>query len=153
MISIVNTECHVPKTFSDLAKIAAWGRLGHMQGSMLSVQDLREDRSATASQILPHEADAAWCAAPCAIRVTSTMSFRKPIAVFPNCPIIAISAAGGLSVRDSPFDRDPQRPRQRSGAGEAVETAQIVETPWPCPMTRLRPSRSGARLHCAGCST
>ncbi|WP_231736355.1 DUF1971 domain-containing protein [Blastomonas sp. CCH8-A3] len=28
MISIVNTECHVPKTFSDLAKIAAWGRLG-----------------------------------------------------------------------------------------------------------------------------
>ena len=30
MISIVNTECHVPKTFSDLAKIAAWGRLGHL---------------------------------------------------------------------------------------------------------------------------
>src|SRR3546814_4791524 len=30
MISIVNTECHVPKTFSDLAKIAAWGRLGHI---------------------------------------------------------------------------------------------------------------------------
>src|SRR3546814_19275435 len=28
MISIVNTECHVPQTFSDLAKIAAWGRLG-----------------------------------------------------------------------------------------------------------------------------
>src|SRR3546814_12370449 len=28
MMSIVNTECHVPKTFSDLAKIAAWGRLG-----------------------------------------------------------------------------------------------------------------------------
>src|SRR3546814_19178053 len=28
MISIVNTECHVPKTFSDLAIIAAWGRLG-----------------------------------------------------------------------------------------------------------------------------
>ena len=28
MISIVNTECHVPKMFSDLAKIAAWGRLG-----------------------------------------------------------------------------------------------------------------------------
>ena len=28
MISIVNTECHVPKTFSDLANIAAWGRLG-----------------------------------------------------------------------------------------------------------------------------
>ncbi|MEW5999839.1 MAG: outer membrane protein [Pseudomonadota bacterium] len=31
MISIVNTECHVPKTFSDLAKIAAWGRLGHVK--------------------------------------------------------------------------------------------------------------------------
>src|SRR3546814_1289732 len=30
MISIVNTECHVPKTFSDLAKIAAWGRLGRV---------------------------------------------------------------------------------------------------------------------------
>jgi len=30
MISIVNTECHVPKTFSDLAKIAAWGRLGQV---------------------------------------------------------------------------------------------------------------------------
>ncbi|AOR81350.1 hypothetical protein NSE01_37840 [Novosphingobium sediminis] len=30
MISIVNTECHVPKTFSDLAKIAAWGRLGQL---------------------------------------------------------------------------------------------------------------------------
>ncbi|MDF0546635.1 Tn3 family transposase, partial [Sphingobium sp. H39-3-25] len=27
---IVNTECHVPKTFSDLAKIAAWGRLGQV---------------------------------------------------------------------------------------------------------------------------
>lgn len=32
MISIVNTECHVPKTFSDLAKIAAWGRLGQVAG-------------------------------------------------------------------------------------------------------------------------
>lgn len=31
MISIVNTECHVPKTFSDLAKIAAWGRLGQFK--------------------------------------------------------------------------------------------------------------------------
>ena len=31
MISIVNTECHVPKTFSDLAKIAAWGRLGQFR--------------------------------------------------------------------------------------------------------------------------
>ena len=33
MISIVNTECHVPKTFSDLAKIAAWGRLGRLKAS------------------------------------------------------------------------------------------------------------------------
>jgi hypothetical protein len=40
MISIVNTECHVPKTFSDLAKIAAWGRLGRCMGRMVSVQDL-----------------------------------------------------------------------------------------------------------------
>ncbi|AJR27126.1 MULTISPECIES: hypothetical protein [Sphingomonadaceae] len=30
MISIVNTECHVPKTFSDLAEIAASGRLGQI---------------------------------------------------------------------------------------------------------------------------
>src|SRR3546814_5207507 len=30
MISIVNTECHVPKSFPDLAKIAAWGRRGHI---------------------------------------------------------------------------------------------------------------------------
>jgi hypothetical protein len=36
MISIVNTECHVPKTFSDLAKIAAWGRLG-LYGAMLDL--------------------------------------------------------------------------------------------------------------------
>ena len=35
MISIVNTECHVPKTFSDLAKIAAWGRLGLKGTTML----------------------------------------------------------------------------------------------------------------------
>src|SRR3546814_17366689 len=28
MMSIVSTECHVPKTLSDWAKIAAWGRLG-----------------------------------------------------------------------------------------------------------------------------
>ncbi|UZW58150.1 hypothetical protein NUH86_23895 (plasmid) [Sphingobium sp. JS3065] len=34
MISIVNTECHVPKTFSDLAKIAAWGRLGLVRRAM-----------------------------------------------------------------------------------------------------------------------
>jgi len=36
MISIVNTECHVPKTFSDLAKIAAWGRLGLIRGSTVT---------------------------------------------------------------------------------------------------------------------
>src|SRR3546814_15614080 len=35
MISIVNTECHVPKTFSDLAKIAAWGRLGLIAGVLV----------------------------------------------------------------------------------------------------------------------
>ncbi|WP_069064562.1 hypothetical protein [Sphingobium sp. RAC03] len=37
MISIVNTECHVPKTFSDLAKIAAWGRLGQIAAAVASV--------------------------------------------------------------------------------------------------------------------
>ncbi|WP_373444145.1 hypothetical protein, partial [Sphingobium sp. Z007] len=35
MISIVNTECHVPKTFSDLAKIAAWGRLGLVTSALI----------------------------------------------------------------------------------------------------------------------
>jgi hypothetical protein len=44
MISIVNTECHVPKTFSDLAKIAAWGRLGQEAenpDAQMRVRDVR----------------------------------------------------------------------------------------------------------------
>jgi type IV secretion system protein VirB4 len=45
MISIVNTECHVPKTFSDLAKIAAWGRLGQytVDGAMGHLLDAEQD--------------------------------------------------------------------------------------------------------------
>ncbi|WP_190287415.1 hypothetical protein, partial [Novosphingobium sp. LASN5T] len=47
MISIVNTECHVPKTFSDLAKIAAWGRLGQVD----ALADLAgEDALVTATE-------------------------------------------------------------------------------------------------------
>jgi hypothetical protein len=41
MISIVNTECHVPKTFSDLAKIAAWGRLGLVRSGKRRARDAK----------------------------------------------------------------------------------------------------------------
>lgn len=47
MISIVNTECHVPKTFSDLAKIAAWGRLGLAGAALLVRQQAAAARCAS----------------------------------------------------------------------------------------------------------
>ncbi|RYM07853.1 type IV secretory system conjugative DNA transfer family protein [Sphingobium cupriresistens] len=46
MISIVNTECHVPKTFSDLAKIAAWGRLGLSNVGVLQIFGVNDHDSA-----------------------------------------------------------------------------------------------------------
>ena len=52
MISIVNTECHVPKTFSDLAKIAASGRLGLFWNTM-KLGEVVNTRAASGTHIAP----------------------------------------------------------------------------------------------------
>lgn len=141
MISIVNTECHVPKTFSDLAKIAAWGRLG---------QDLASKKSAA------WEArSAAWGARPLqpcqTFRMTPSGLEIAPAATFPPpCPLGSIAAlsawlfwkancdgAAGVAVAVAIGVQrlnDPQSNKKR--AGEAGSS-------WGMPGGRIA-KRSGA---------
>jgi len=120
MISIVNTECHVPKTFSDLAKIAAWGRLG---------QDLASKKSAA------WEArSAAWGARPLqpcqTFRMTPSGLEIAPAATFPPpCPLGSIAAlsawlfwkancdgaAGAVVSIEAGRLNDPQSSKKRAG--------------------------------------